>query len=181
MILASQRRVLRVSLFAVLALALAAEPARAQHRCTRQQSGGGSQSQLSTMPLGYLSQVPPYALQQYALQQSALQQYALQQYALQAQLNALPNNVFLAQLNTARQNGVQPNAGATVESLQSQLDDLRNYISDQEESGRLSASQLRALRQKEKTLTKRLQAAQKRAASNQTRQAQLSGPAAQDR
>jgi hypothetical protein len=136
--------------------------------CKRQQQSsmrsGGMQSQFYT-PQGFGGQQNQSALQQYALQQYALQQYQLQQNALQQalfQAQLVPGlqgqNLLMAQPNGAVLNGQD-----TVELLQLQLDNLRDYIAEQQEEGSLTSSRLRALRQRERTLARQLRAAQRRA------------------
>jgi hypothetical protein len=170
MFFAPRPGIVRVFGLAALTLILAAAPVHAQRTCMRQQS---AQSSLRSQSFNTLTSP-------YALQQSALQQYALQQYALQAQLNGLTQNVFWAQVNGAQLNGGQVNGLPTVEVLQARLDALQDYISDQQENGRLTSSQLKALRQQEKTLTRQLRAAEKRAARSSQKQSQSATRASTD-
>jgi hypothetical protein len=160
---ATGRWVLRFLVLAALLLVLTAKPAFAQRGgCMRQQSRqSGFQSQLSTQQ-AYATQASPYAAQ---AQLYAMQQYALQQYALQAQLNAQPQNLLVAQQNVL----------AAANLLQSQLDELHDYIAEQQEEGLLTSSQLRALRRQEKTLSSQLRLAKKGVSANQRYMAQLSG------
>ena len=145
------RFVTRLPFLAALALLLAAEPAHAQRCMGRQQSGMSSlRTQAYASPYQNALQAQPYALQQYALQQYALQQYALQQYALQAQLNALSQNAYGAQLTGA----------PSEDALQAQINGLQQYTLLQQQNGQLTPSQLRALRKQQTALKKHLLALQ---------------------
>jgi hypothetical protein len=156
--------VLRALSLGALTIGLSAAPAHAQGRCMQRQTGQSSlRTQSYALPQQNYLQADPYALQLYALQQ-----YALQQYALQAQLNAFQQSAVLP-----RQSSAQPNGLASADVLRSQLDDLQDYIADQQQNGQFSPSRLRTLRQQERALTKQLRAAEKRAASRQRTQAQL--------
>ncbi len=166
------RSVLRTLFLGALTIALSAAPAHAQGRCMQRQTGQSSlRTQSYALPQQNYLQADPYALQQYALQQYALQQYALQQYALQAQLNTFQQSALLP-----RQSSAQPNGLASADVLRSQLDDLQDYIADQQQNGQLSPSRIRALRQQERALAKQLRAAEKRSATRQRTQAQLPAP-----
>jgi hypothetical protein len=127
------------------------------------------QNSLQTYALQAYAVPQQNLLQAYALQQYALQQYALQQYGFQAQLGASQSAALLP-----RQGTTQPTGLASADALRSRLDDLQDYIADQEKNGQLTPSQRRALRQQEKALTKQLRIAEKRAANSQKRQAYLS-------
>jgi hypothetical protein len=143
-------RIFQVLPCAALTFLLSAEPAHAQRCMQRQQVGQFSfRTQGYALPYQNYLQAQPYGLQPYGGQQSALQQYALQQYAFQAQ-NALQQNVFQAQLL-----GADP-----VAALQAQLAVLQQYTFLQEQTGQLTSSQLRALRQKQKDLKKQIRALQ---------------------
>jgi hypothetical protein len=164
-------------LLAMPALAVLAEPAFAQRGCMRQSQG---QSSLRTQ--SYLPQQAYLSAQGYAYPQLGYQASAnaalLQQYALQSQLNALAQNAYLgqlyaaqvpnAQVNAAQLAGAQVDPQGMVDLLRLQLDDLKEYIADQKANGQLTTTQLRNLRQQEKTLTRQVRAAEKRAASQKT-------------
>jgi hypothetical protein len=157
---------------AALAVGFFADQVRAQPGgCQRQQSSlraGGMQSQLyapsapnfgqqSNLGQGSTSVLQQLAYQQAALQQYMLQQNALQQYLFQAQMAGFPGqNLLLA-------NREPLDAADTADILKVQLENLQDYIEEQKEEGKLTSSQLRALRQREKTLTRKLRAAQKQA------------------
>src|ERR1051326_4599001 len=151
MLLAPRRGPLWLPLLATLALGFLAEPAFAQRGCTRQSRGQSSLRTTSYIsPQPYLSQASvPW----------------LQQYAAQSQLSALRQYDFMAQLNAAPL--IDP---AAVDLLQAQLDDLKDFIAEQKADGTLTAAQLKALRQQERTLASLLRTAKKRTAASQSTQ-----------
>jgi hypothetical protein len=145
-----------VSLLAVLAFLISAAPAHAQRRFSQQQAGGcGSQAQMSALQSALRSQqysYPQYSYPQYGSQQtaSAAQLAMLQQASLQAQLYGLQQSVFLAQLD-----GTSPDT-----ALQNQLAALQQYTTLLQQSGQLTSSQVRNLRQQQRALAKQLRALQ---------------------
>lgn|GEM_PF-5973542 len=143
------RSVHRVLLLTSLALLGVAQPVWAQR-------GGCMQRQMSTrsaLQSSILSQQTNLQSQPFALSQPFSSSQLLQQAALQAQLSALQNNAFLAQISGVPQ----------VNAAQLQLNALQQNALALQLSGQLTASQLQAMQRQQTSLSKDLLVAQKNA------------------
>jgi hypothetical protein len=143
------RSVHRVLLLTSLAFLCVAQPVWAQRGgCMQRQMSMRSALQSTVLPQQNNLQSQPFALAQ-----PFLSSQTLQQAALQAQLSALQNNAFLAQLSGVPQ----------VNAAQLQLNALQQNALALQQSGQLTASQLQAMQRQQTSLSKDLLAAQKNA------------------
>ena len=139
----------RVLLLTSLALLCVAQPVWAQRGgCMQRQMSSRSALQSSVLP-----QQTNLLSQPFAFSQPFTSSQTLQQAALQAQLSALQNNAFLAQLSGVPQ----------VNAAQLQLNALQQNALALQLSGQLTASQLQAMQRQQTSLSKDLRAAQRTA------------------
>jgi hypothetical protein len=138
----------RVLLLTSLALLCVAQPVWAQR-------GGCMQRQMtrSSLQSSVLPQQTNLLSQPFAFSQPFTSSQALQQAALQAQLSALQNNAFLAQLSGVPQ----------VNAAQLQLNALQQNALATQLSGQLTAFQLQAMQGQQTSVTRQQRAAQREA------------------